>query len=72
MRCLYMGCFGQNMTSMDCFLANLVAGKLNTEVLSNPYLMSSEVLDHINHSTLIRFVNDLKCCHLLEFTRKRH
>jgi hypothetical protein len=45
----------------DCvcrFIANLVAGKLDTEVPSNPHLVCSKVLHHSNHSTVARFVND--------------
>jgi hypothetical protein len=41
-----------------CFIANLVAGKLDIEVSSNPHLICSRVLCHTNHSTVARFVND--------------
>jgi hypothetical protein len=40
------------------FITNLVAGKLHIEVSSNPRLIYSKVLDHTNHFTLARFVND--------------
>jgi hypothetical protein len=46
------------MTSVGCCILNLVAGKLDTEVPSNPYLICSEVLHHINHSTAARTAND--------------
>jgi hypothetical protein len=44
--------------SVGHFIANLVAGKLDIEVPSNPYLICSKVLHHTNHSTVARFVND--------------
>jgi hypothetical protein len=44
--------------SVGCFIKNLVAGKLVTSVPSNPRLICSEVLHHIDHSTVARFVND--------------
>jgi hypothetical protein len=40
------------------FIVNLVAGKLDTKVPSNPHLICSKVLHHTNHSTVARFVND--------------
>jgi hypothetical protein len=43
---------------MGCFIMSLVAGKLDTEVPSNPHLFYSEVLHHTYHSTVARFVND--------------
>jgi hypothetical protein len=43
---------------MGRFIVNLVAGKLDTEVPSNPHLICSQVLHHTNHSTVARFVND--------------
>jgi hypothetical protein len=48
----------EKMDSMDCFITNLVAGKLNTEVPSNPHLICSKVLYHTNYSTAATFVND--------------
>jgi hypothetical protein len=39
-------------------IANLVAGKSDTEVPSNPHLICSRVLHYTNHSTVARFVND--------------
>jgi hypothetical protein len=44
--------------SMGCFITNLVAGKLDIEVPSNPHLICSKVLHHTNHSAIARFVND--------------
>jgi hypothetical protein len=44
--------------SMGRFFANLVAGKLDIEVPSNPHLIFSKVLHHKNHSTVALFVND--------------
>jgi hypothetical protein len=44
--------------SMGRFITNLMAGKLNIEIPSNPHFICSEVLHHINHSTVARFVND--------------
>jgi hypothetical protein len=35
-----------------------MAGKLDTEVPSNPHLICSKVLHHTNHSTVARFVYD--------------
>jgi hypothetical protein len=40
------------------FIVNLVAGKLEIEVPSNPHLIFSKVLHHSNHSTVAGFVND--------------
>jgi hypothetical protein len=48
----------ETMDSMGCFIVNLVAGKLDTAVPSNPHLICSKVLHHINHSTVARFVNN--------------
>jgi hypothetical protein len=42
------------MDSMGCFIVNLAAGKLETEVPSNPHLICSKVLHHTNHSTVAR------------------
>jgi hypothetical protein len=44
--------------SMSRFITNLVAGKLDIEVLSNPHLICFEVLHHTNHYTVARSVND--------------
>jgi hypothetical protein len=44
--------------SMGCFIANLVAGKLDIEVPYNPHLICSKVLRHIDHSTVSGFVSD--------------
>jgi hypothetical protein len=55
---LYMGCCGRNNGFHGRFIANLVAGKSDTEVPSNPHLICSKVLRHTNHSTVARFVND--------------
>jgi hypothetical protein len=43
--------------SVGLFIDSLVAGKLDIEVPHNPHLICSEVLHHINHSTLARFVS---------------
>jgi hypothetical protein len=48
----------ESTDSMGCFIANLVAGNLDTEVPSNSHLIFSEVLGHTNHSPVARFVND--------------
>jgi hypothetical protein len=40
------------------FIVNILPGKLNTEVPSNPQLICSKVRDHTNHSNAARFVND--------------
>jgi hypothetical protein len=40
------------------FIANLVAGKLGIGVPSNPHLVCSKVLHHIDHSTVARSFND--------------
>jgi hypothetical protein len=52
--------------SVNRFIVNPVAGKLATEVPSNPHLIRSEDLHHTSHSTVARFVNDelIKCCGL--------
>jgi hypothetical protein len=44
--------------SVGRFTANLVAGKLDIKVPSNPHLICSKVLHHANHSTIARFVYD--------------
>jgi hypothetical protein len=44
--------------SVDPFTAKLVAGKLDNEVPSNPYLICSKILHHTNYSTVATFVND--------------
>jgi hypothetical protein len=43
---------------MGQFIMNLVAGKLEIEVPSNPHLICSKVLHRSNHTTVARFVND--------------
>jgi hypothetical protein len=48
----------ETMDSMGRFIMNLVAGKLDIEVPSNPHLICSKVLHHTSHSTIARFVND--------------
>jgi hypothetical protein len=48
----------KTMDSVGCFIENLVAGKLDTEVPSNPHLICSKVLHHTNHFTVARSVND--------------
>jgi hypothetical protein len=45
--------------SMDHFIANLVAGKFDIEVPSNPHLICSKVLHRTNRSTLAKFVDGL-------------
>jgi hypothetical protein len=40
------------------FIVNILPGKLDTEVQSNPQSICSKVLGHANHSTVARFVND--------------
>jgi hypothetical protein len=44
--------------SMGRFIANLVVGKLDIEVPSNPHLICFKILHHTNNSTVARFVND--------------
>jgi hypothetical protein len=44
--------------SLCCFIANLVADKLDIEVPSNPGLVCSKVLRHTNNSTVARYAND--------------
>jgi hypothetical protein len=48
----------ETMDSVGRFIANIVAGKLDTEVPSNPHLICSQVLYHKNHHTVARFMND--------------
>lgn len=40
------------------YVANLVIGKLDGEESPTPFLISSKVLEHTNHATVARFVND--------------
>jgi hypothetical protein len=40
------------------FVANLIVGKLDPEAPSKSFLIFSKVLEHTNHSTVARFVND--------------
>jgi hypothetical protein len=47
----------ETMDSVGLFIANLVAGKLDIEVLSNLHLISSKILHHTNHPTVARFGN---------------
>jgi hypothetical protein len=42
-------------TSMGRFITNSVAGKLDIEVLPNPHLIFSRVLQYTNHSTVANF-----------------
>jgi hypothetical protein len=42
--------------SVGRFIANLVTGKLDIEVPSNPHLICSKVLHRTNHSTVVKFV----------------
>jgi hypothetical protein len=44
--------------SMGCFIAKVVAGKLDIEVSSNPHFICSNVRHHTNHSTVAGFVDD--------------
>jgi hypothetical protein len=44
--------------SMGRFIANLVAGKLDIAVPSNPNLICSKVMHHIDHSTVARSFTD--------------
>jgi hypothetical protein len=53
-----MGCCGETTDPVGRFIANLVAGKLDIEVPSNPHLIHSTVLHHTNHFTVARLVND--------------
>jgi hypothetical protein len=48
----------KTIDSVGRFVVNLVVGKLDTEVPSNPHLICSKVLHHTNNSTVTRFVND--------------
>ncbi|KAJ4427020.1 hypothetical protein ANN_26819 [Periplaneta americana] len=41
-----------------CYVVNLVIGKLDGEISPTPFLISSKVLEHTNHATVARFVND--------------
>jgi hypothetical protein len=43
---------------MGKFISNLVAGKLDNKVASNQYFICCKVLDHTNHFTVARSVND--------------
>jgi hypothetical protein len=52
-------------TSMGCFILNLVAGKLHTEVPSNPHLIYSKVLPHINHSQGVVAYQSSECFTLI-------
>jgi hypothetical protein len=44
--------------SVDPFFANLLAGKLDFEVPSNPHLACYKVLYHVHNSTVARFMNE--------------
>jgi hypothetical protein len=44
--------------SVGRFIANFEAGKLDSEVSSNPHLICSKILHHTNYSTVVRYVND--------------
>jgi hypothetical protein len=46
------------MSSVVCFTVNLVAGKLDIEVPSNPHLICSRLLDHTDLFTAAGFVSD--------------
>jgi hypothetical protein len=48
----------QTMDFIRRLIVILVAGKLDTEVPSNPNLICFKVLHHTNHSTVARYVND--------------
>jgi hypothetical protein len=48
----------ETMDSMGCFITNLVAGKVDIAVPSNPHLICSRVLHHTDYSTVARFMND--------------
>jgi hypothetical protein len=66
-----MGCCERNNRFRGPLSANLVSGKLDTEVPSNPHLICSKFWT-ILIMTLLQdlCVMDLKCCGLPEFTRK--
>lgn len=40
------------------YIANLVIGKLDGKESPTPFLISSKTLEHANHATVARFVND--------------
>jgi hypothetical protein len=48
----------ETTVSVCRFIANFVASLQDTEVPSNPHLIFSTVLQHTNHSTVARFVNE--------------
>jgi hypothetical protein len=57
---MYMGIWvavDETTDSVNRFITNCVAGKLDIEVPSNPHLICSKVLHHTNHSTVARFVS---------------
>jgi hypothetical protein len=45
--------------SVGSIIANLVAGKLDTKVSSNPHLICFKVLHHTIHYTVSRFANEV-------------
>jgi hypothetical protein len=47
----------QRIDYVGCFIANLMAGKLDIKVPSDPHLICSKVLNHANQSTVARFQN---------------
>lgn len=43
---------------MGCYIANLIMGKLDPQAPTKPFLIASKTLEHTNHCTIARFVND--------------